>query len=247
MSLYEELDSRDILTRLEPLFKKGRLRINSSTCKIEYDKFLPWKTPWVYHNHHPETNCLFWNEFLFDHFKKDMGNPPSGCQSCWKVVVKMNTVEQLITMKDWQKNEEGSCKCGIEVRSYVHGLYGAYFYSRSQEEGLRTLARIREYVYGEFGDDIPVYLKRGCTEMEDAFPNSHLWEVTPQVEHWESLINFWIPYDNIKVRQVPFVEDYVVKKWIVFAYTHGDETYTKYTDGKLLFPPCVTYEDEENG
>jgi len=238
MRLYQELDKSDLISRLMPLLKSGYLYLNKDTGKLTSDDRLAYETPWVYTNTHTVgMDCRVWRQYLFDKMKGDMGCPPSGCQTCWKVVVRPKNLTMLMELKDYQKETQLVSKCGIEVREYTPALYGGYFYNRSYQEGLDKLDRVRK--------DLPEYnaiLKRGCTEMEMSFPNSSSWEVTEQSLHWENLVSKWLDSEISSGCQNEIMEAYIVKKWIKYACTNNDDTYLNYTGGELIYPPPVTYE-----
>ena len=97
-SLYEQLNSTNIISRLTSSIKSGDLSINNETGKLDPSYTQVIDAPWIYKNISKSTQevpCGINHQILFKQFKSDMGNPPSNCQSCWKVVVKPNRITEL--------------------------------------------------------------------------------------------------------------------------------------------------------
>ena len=131
-------------------------------------------------------------------------------------------------------------KCGIEERPIVHGLYGGYFYNDSLEEGLECYEKVCDAV------DMPISLKRGCTEFELACGNSRTWEVTDSQLGFEDMVDRCVvKYPEDHARQSFHAIQGVHRSWIEWAYAHGDKTYLEYTDGWPLYTPPATYHSEE--
>jgi len=248
-SYYEMLDRGNIISRLSSPIIKGNLVVNNETGLIDPVYTQTIDSPWIFSNidlSKRDISCGICNNVLFRHFQKDMGNPPSECQSCWKVVASPNTVIQLFDLQAFQQEFGHPSKCGTELRDYVPRLYGGYFYNRSQEEGLDCLELVRKSV----PRDIKVILKRGCTEMEQSFGHSHKWQVTEDVKHWEETV---LPHINLTMppaSQPEYIKTHIKQRWIKYASSNGDLTYLELTGGKELSPLSVTYEHpkgEQNG
>jgi hypothetical protein len=137
-------------------------------------------------------------------------------------------------------------KCGIEKRSYTplsKYRYGGYIYNRSYDEGIENLKRLREVLKNSKPlSDVECYLKRACTEMEMAFPNSHEWKITQEQHAIEDMLDWLLVYDI----QASMVSQHILDKihmgWVEWAAENGDETYLEYTDGNSLYPGVVKYE-----
>jgi hypothetical protein len=184
-------------------------------------------------------------DVLFKHMDVDW--VPSDCQGCWKVVVRPPTLLALFALEHLQKRLDRPSKCGIEVRESVHGLYGGYFYNLSLEDGRECYAAVRAAVDADelLGPDVPVLLKRGCTEYELEAGPSDEWKVTPDQERAEAEIKRLFVSDHNFSAQPDHLVTRVHRKWIEFAYAAGDETYKHFTNGEPLFPPYVTYHEPE--
>ena len=206
-------------------------------------------TPWHYVNPSAE-DCLLHMNIIFGVMSHVAKNQfvPIHCLGCWKVVVRPKTLKQLFALENLQKELNLPSKCGIEVRNYVPALYGGYFYNRSLEEGRACYKKVREAVTENenLGEDIQVYLKRACTEMERKFGETDKWEeATEEQKEIEKIIFSLIAYDPIGQKQPSHFMAHLHKSWIEWAFTHGDETYKEYTNGLPIEPAAVTYHEED--
>jgi len=250
ISLYEWLVGRDIYYWLEPLIDSGAWIVRDDGRLRAKHRQFAIDTPWVHHGH-AGFDCYTWSSIMFNIVSLSMkklftdGRPfvPSGCQNCYKVVVKPKTLIQLFALDDLQGKLGIPSKCGVEQRNTVHGLYGGYFYNSGLQNGEQCYLTVREAVDNDkwLGKDVPVILKRGCTEMEHAVGPSDKWEISETQQIIEELINKWVVRDLRDADQPEPLVWHVKRKWIEFAYEHGDETYLHVTGGKPIFPAYVTY------
>jgi hypothetical protein len=244
-SYLEECKSRDVISLVRPLLSQAGYKLRDADGKVYAETFLAWDTPWHHIHHSDGLDCHIWHKILFDFVFATLGEKwvPIGCHACWKVVIRMKTLKQLFALMNLQKRMGRPSKCGIEVRETVNGLYGGYFYNHSLEEGLECYEAVRAEIDAdpELGPDIPVILKRACTEFELLCGPSDQWSVSPEQVEIEDLINKTFVRD-IKHRGQP---DHAVanvhRKWINWAYANGDQTYLEYTNEVPLYPPVVTY------
>jgi hypothetical protein len=245
-SFYDWMVAHDILQHLRPLWEQGGFRLREDG-KLVADPKTAIEGPWHYIKHRWEFDCYTWHHVIFEHLSKPMviGHKfvPAQCQECFKVVVRPQTLRQLFALEKLQKEMDRPCKCGIEVRDTVHGLYGGYFYNKGLAEGLERYQEVRKAVddYILLGPDVPVFLKRGCTEFELACGPSDQWQTTPEQLKIEDMVNRYLSKDDMVRTQPDHVIWHLHRKWIEWAYAHGDSTYAEFTDGKPLYPPVVTY------
>ena len=240
---YYEAGQRDLISQLAAGFKKGTFYVRPDH-KIGMRTGIMWDTPWLFRGDKPPTdrNCVLFHGVILPYFNFI----PAKCQECWKVVARPRTVKELFEISELQKESDRGSKAGIEKRHSVGGNYGAYWYNDSIEEGEECRQFVIELVK-RINPDIPVFLKRGCTEFEHKFGQSIDWKVTEESEKKEKLIT-----DNLVIEDDPsdgqpwFVKDNVRRKWVEFAYERGDETYLGFTGGKHLYPKYVTYESKED-
>ena len=222
----------DIIEPIRPLLEKGVYRFSSSG-KIEADFRMQAETPWVHIRQDSVRKCSLWHQVWFNYYNII----PAGCQKCWKVVVRPRTLKELFEVHDLLERLDMPSKCGIEKRYSVHGLYGAYLYNDSKEEGLSCLENIRELL----PDGVSAFLKRGCTEFEHKFGDSRQWNVTPEQlaleRRLEDLFIDAIP----RHKQSDELKRHIMANWVRFAFANGDTTAKDYTD-EPLYPDYVTFE-----
>jgi hypothetical protein len=221
---------------------------------MEDSKFIPrfasvgWDAPWVYVQSDPCSRCDLYHRVFYnvlDHIH-------SFCRSCWKVVVRPQNLIQLFDLYELQKTMGVPCKCGMELRSTVEGLYGGYFYTRSKEEGLERYKEVRELVDEYLGKDVPVILKRYCTEFElggqsgvkGQGPSNLILEVTDEEKKMEEYIESHFPQIGLNNPQPKHLIASVMKRWIHHAFEHGDMTYKEFTNGEKLTKDYVFYHNE---
>lgn len=215
--------------------------------EIEALKTTKWEGVWIYTNPDRERFCNRYQSTV-----EHMNYIPPKCMACWKVVVRPKTLLQLFMLYDLQvKMIEGEpgcfCKCGVEVREWVFGNYGGYFYTNSKEEGLARYKQVRELVDEQISPDIDIVLKRSCTEFEQKYGPSDEWdkmfdpETHPIIAGWEKLIEENVVATKTDAKQPEIVRKHIMNYWVDFAYDRGDPTVIKLNDGKPLYPTLVTY------
>lgn len=248
--LYDWLVANDIFEWVKPLIERAGWRWREADGKIHAQlKPSVIETPWHHVKSDYRLKCGMWHQIMFDLVGAALPNGqkfvPSKCQSCYKVVVRPKTLTQLFALKDLQENMNCPCKCGIERRDTVHGLYGGYFYNVGLKEGLDKYQMVKDAVLNNkyLGEEIAdnVILKRGCTEYEHACGDSDKWEVTDAQLHVEGLLERWLITDDTEVVQPIKLIHHVHRRWIEWAYACGDQTYALFTGGKPLYPAYKTY------
>lgn len=245
MNVYEWLKGHDVLEWLRPLWENSAWIMDNNGKLVQNKTTYPIDSPWVYHGDTSQYKCFLWSRIMFHTVSVRMpqlfadGKPfvPIGCQNCYKVVVKPRTVVELFGLDELQGSLDRPCKCGIEVRESVHGLYGGYFYNTGLKAGKQCYEKIRSKVK----TDIPVILKRGCTEMEHTVGPSDQWKITDEQIAIEKLIEETVICPPERSVQPESVVHHVKLRWINFAYQNGDSSYLELSNGKPIAPDYVTY------
>jgi hypothetical protein len=163
---------------------------------------------------------------------------------------------ELLDVYEIQKEMDVPCKLGCEPRENTIGLYGAYWYTRSLEEGLERYEQVRALISERISPDVKVILKRYCTEYEIGSPedkanwgaSDQVGDVTPEERDMEEYIMSHFPETNFNGPQPDHVIASTIQGWIKWAYQHGDLTWMELTHDPLL-PSVVTYHEQvkENG
>ena len=142
----------------------------------------------------------------------------SVCMDCYKVSIVPQTLEHVHKIADWQNGEVlewgWASKVGMEKRSYTFRPWGAYFYCRGLEQGRERYKIVRKWVDENLGEDVEVYLKRGCTEFETSMGPSDKWKMIPgqralEIEGREKIFNMpaW------RGAQAPAIQHWIYNAW----------------------------------
>ncbi len=242
LGIYSELDSKDIIDRLLPALSRGAYIVKlNGMIESRFSESSQFQSPWLHQKHSENLKCNLWHFMMFNHYGWFV---PSQCQECWKVVVGPRSLSELWKLKDLQHTLDIPSKCGIEVREYTAKLYGGYFYNKGLYNGRACYKVVREAVNDAISPDVPVLLKRACTEFEMAFPQSSTWQITDEQMAIEETLTDRIKESSNPVGQPDIVRTHIKRAWIHWAYFCADPTYKEFTDGKPLYPPYETYHDK---
>ncbi len=199
-------------------------------------------SPWVLENPGPEP-CIWCGKVLMELF----GLLPSPALDCYKIVVRPRTVIELMALQKLQAKGKLSGKCGYESRPEVGANYGGYFYTRSLEEGQKVKEIVRGIVSDAIDPEVPVFLKRGCTELERPIPKgygpSDKWQLQPGQEVFEKKLEsiFDDSFRKTGATQPEDLKREIIESWLYFAHDRADFSYLEFTNGKYLYPQFVTY------
>jgi hypothetical protein len=251
MPYYQQCIQNDPVELLEAMWASGhwrwRIKDGKTTLYYPFEQQIQPHSPWRYFG--TNADCFLYSDVLFETVSKKIpkGFVPEYCHNCYKVVVAPRTVKELFALEQLMTKCGANgipCKCGIEIRTYVTRLYGGYFYTRSKNEGRERWALVRGLVdqHPGLGPDIPVILKRACTEMERKHGPSNEWlPPTKAQQKLEAMILEIVEFEPYIVEQTqPFV-NHLHRKWLEWAFQNGDETYLEYTGGNPIKGGPVTY------
>ena len=227
-----------VIDKLQPLFAANKFVIELDG-KVKPMKKLTLDLPWVFIRGRDFGDCYLYREVFFDVF----GIVPAFCQYfCWKTIIKPRTVVELFKLYEVLRRLNYPGKCGIEVRPHVKGSYGGYVYNNGKEEGLSRQPFIRKAVDEDISPDIPIYLKRGCTEFEHAIPTSK-WQVSPDQNAVEQILMAIFQPESVPVYQPQWIVNHVKRSWIYQAWNVGDETFKELLPEEdwELFPKTIDY------
>ena len=205
--------------------------------------------PWVMVNNDGTRECEFYKDV-----DRIYNFIPPPCLCCWKVVVMPRTVRELfqllkIELEMVAENPYCFCKCGIEKREEVERLYGGYFYCNDLQQGLIRLSQVKERVHAEISPDVPVILKRACTEYERKYGPSDKWDQlrNPSNEAtWQSLLKVFKTTKQF-AKQPTLIQKHIQLTWVAFAAMNGDKSVKELNGGKSLYPGYVTYDWPKTG
>lgn len=257
--LYLEAEKRDFIGKF--LLQSQGWFLRQADCKIDSTQRMHPDPPWIYVKPSPAQNCTFWHRILFDViFAKQ--KVPIQCQSCWKIVLQPKTLSELLAVYIMQQKLDMPSKCGTEgARANTEKLYGAYWYTKSLEQGQETYEAVKaELAKGltyeanilgvpikeKFEDDVldRLILKRGCTEYEQHVGPSDKWTYDEAQEEIEMLARDTFVQDTIVFKQSEHMIAHIMMSWIHDACMWGDQSYRKYTNGNKLFAELLTYHNK---
>jgi len=250
---YEDLINVDLI-------EGATEKLRSGVAQIEGDKIVfryhPQKgdVPWLFKKVSMERDCIKWHEIYFNLY----GLLPRGCMNCWKIVCRPKSLDELFELSKLQDRQVAkggiACKCGVDVRATetYKGIYLGFWYCPLGDlNGAKELyVKVKRDVRGALALDTPVILKRGCTEMENRFGPSHLWEYTEARRNLETLLDSAIVAEYDVEPQSLLTQTRTTSFWISYAHRmvgSTDKTVRKYIRN---FPmsmgsiPTSTYHDK---
>ena len=240
--LWRQLNATNIVPKMKSggLFDPGRY-IDIEDKKLHKFPAIDIESPWIYTNPNPDLYCMEYRA-IFNGF----GFIATPCLDCWKIVVQPNTFNQLMLLLELeeqiaQEHPKYWCKCGVEERPFVPRHYGGYFYTRSHDEGQERKQFVKQAVKEHISPKINVTLKRYCTEFELRLGPSNLYRQPEGAKELES--EFWenVYIKSGAIKQPRYVREYVISKWMLFAWDRADATVMKYNNDQPLFEPSVIY------
>lgn len=249
-----DLVAEDLIAKFSPVLGT-QYYIRDSDRKITCDVRVEIDTPWIHVRTNPLHYCKLWHDIF-----NCLGFIPTPCLNCWKVVVKLRTVEQAMELLQLMKEDlTGSCKIGMERRKYSRGHFGAYFYNDSIGEGRNKYLEIYRAMEGngilaalledvdKAGKTTRIILKRYCTEFELSLGPSDQYRPPPSAAEWERKIDERFDMPQMGMSQPKDLQDHILREWIEFAWDRDDPTVWKYNKGGPMYTPPVTYHGRKPG
>jgi len=245
-SLWEDLSKWDLIDRMKPLLQKGAYYYDPESCKIKKHEVIAVNIPWIFIRRPKWMNCGVWHQVYFQCLKAIH----SQCLECYKVVATPRTVRELFDLYELMQQMDFPSKCGVDMRPYTKALYGAYFYTKTLEDGERLYTIVREQISENISPDLPVILKRACTEFEMLRGDSANYEQTEDEKKWEEIVKANVDIPDWDGYQPDIVINHIKRLWIAWAYKSNDMTALEFNDGNDLVVPLRTHHkegDTQNG
>jgi len=236
MGLYEFVSRNDLIEPVADEIARGILRYDDDgKLRMRHiNKQLP-DNFWSHAAVDTERRCTVWLKYYFLRY----GIISRNCFNCWKTVCRPKTITQLFAIEELQKEiyeKHGyPGKCGLETRGYgkYKGPYASFWYNPLEGglvEARRRTRVIERLIHEEIGPDIPVILKRACTEMEEkAGPSNHWVYPEDQHEYEDKLDDFFglityeaVPQELMKIHRH--------KKWLEHGFENQDPDVANYVD-----------------
>jgi hypothetical protein len=222
---------------VKKLFQNG---MKNSTKKIDLQsefitQVFRGKTPHI--KNQPPGGCER-HMLLFENFKLI----PKNCFGCYKVQVEPKTVVELfklmIVFNALNLKKDNRRKCMVEGRDNVTGTYKGLVYCDGYEEAEDVFEELKKVVLKDVSEDIPIFLKRGCSEYSLEYPEYGKIDSNQPMEYKEE----WKIYEDLADEKlvvneaIPSLEEYdqqgysdddyqVMLLWLHYAATIGDDSY----------------------
>lgn len=168
---------------------------------------------------------------------------PWGCRNCYKVQVKPRTLRQLHAVLRIARPLGLTFKCGTTLTvPHMAGPYAALFYTDTLARAKEVFHQVRRAVddHEALGNEVPMGIKRGCTEYELACGPSDCFDFPPERAELEAqLLARLRPLRKADTRKA---ELWTLLRWNHVAFRIGDETYHDLTGGRRLYPEPVLYD-----
>ena len=202
-------------------------------------RHAPQSGLWLSRGHMPA--CAFLNRFVFQAAYAQAA-VPKGCEACYKVKVLPRTLRELVALYELAEQVECPSKCGLDFYNHhSQNVYAGYFYLESLEEARRTFRTIRTLADDnpKLGSDVPIAIKRGCSNYEAACGPSDKYTFRPELQDIEAYLKGRF---RLKKTAALTTAGTIYGTWVPFAYQIGDNTYLDFTNGKPLYPKPLTYD-----
>jgi hypothetical protein len=240
----KNLDIPDIFTGIERMRVSGQAGYGLKNISLQVVRGMPlhlWKDA-------PPAGCSR-HMAIFMTF----GAIPKYCFDCYKLLIEPRTVMELFKLlKCFERIElpnDNTRKCMIEARKNISGSYKGLVYCRGLEDANEVCRLVKEAVADDISPDIPITLKRGCSEYAQAYPN--YGQVIPGKEAMEYK-NDWAFYEKFADENFIFGEPaaavneasdtpplwdlFAMQFWLKYAAAVGDKSYLAITGGKAIQP-----------
>lgn len=182
---------------------------------------------------------------------------PEYCFDCYKVLIMPRTVMELFKLlmvfDGLVLPGNNTRKCMVERRPDCAGSYKGFIYCRSLKEGKEVRKILREIVAVEISPDVPVTLKRGCSEFARTYPQyaqiklgtaimpfPPSWKVHEEFVDKNYALMQNVDDDSLNTNTeinaaYPLSEIFALHYWLQYAATIGDISYLKIA-GRVVPP-----------
>ena len=173
------------------------------------------------------------------------------CFDCYKILIEPRNIAELfkllLVFERIPFARNNSRKCMIDERPYSKSSYKGFVYCRGIDEANELLDTVKHAVSENISSDIPVTIKRGCTEYGIKYPEYADLKSTKQFNYrkeWELYEEFVDKYyvfegnvdclDENGLGTDPLRELPAFQFWLRYAATKGDRSYMILTGGKKI-------------
>jgi len=236
----------------------GLVHINPDTGLIELTAnahSMAYDANWLFFGHNTASrDCFLWHSIMFncfDHFV------PYFCRMrCYKVVFKARSFIEAMRFREVMLSAPHlnselvpiQGKVGKDERNYSDGAFNGFIYADGLEDALTKYKLVRKLVdnHMEDGKNIPIIIKRTCTEFEQHHGATDLpyWqEFTEEDRQFQTLIeDMYVGIKHSSV-QPDWLQNKIISDLTEWANMIGDKTWIDYFGcDDYLTMKAVTYE-----
>ena len=167
---------------------------------------------------------------------------PKYCFSCYKIQIEPKNIIDLFKLYiffDHLNLENNNIrKCIIELRPKVSGTYKGLIYCNGLDEVKIIFYKISSLVKKSFVYDLPIFMKRGCTEFSIPYPKFK--EIDESVKYNDNWLKFEKEIDQKKnsteekkssentLTGTSVSDVLTMRNWLAYAKKIGDESYKQF-------------------
>lgn len=239
---------------------RGVLRINPDTGLIDTSPAAHaafFDGNWLFFGHNTALrDCFTWHSVMFDCFDSFV---PEFCRlRCYKVVVKTRNFFEAMRFRDTMLAAPRLCGCltplmgktGVDEREYTDGHFNGFIYCDGLNDAREKWKIVRQLLdaHVEDGANIPVIIKRTCTEFERKHgpTDGAFWQsMSDEDLQFQRLLEDI--YKGMKASSVQpdWMQNKVIARMVKWANTFSDKSWTRYFGcDDFLTMHAVTYHDD---
>ena len=179
---------------------------------------------------------------------------PKYCFSCYKIQIEPKNIIDLFKLYiffDHLELENNNIrKCIIESRPKVPGTYKGLIYCTGVEELKNIFYKVSLLIKKSFGYDLPIFMKRGCTEFSIPYPKfKEIDESMKYDDDWLKFENKIDKKNNDKEKKssentlsgTSISDVLIMRNWLFFAKKINDNSYRKFN----IEIPDINYFDKK--
>ena len=170
------------------------------------------------------------------------------CFDCYKIEIQPQTVIDLFKLsmlfKGFSFPKNNARKCFLRPRQDIPSHYSGLIYFKGTHEAKSVFRDIGPMLKEYLGKDIPVFIKRGCSEYAKAYPEyakldddfepklqiNDEWKNIEERFNKEGLANQFQPVPKEPYPDGFSFNDFLsMRTWLSYAKTIGDESYKNVT------------------
>ena len=177
---------------------------------------------------------------------------PKFCFGCYKVQVEpgniLDLIKLLIVFDKIKLVQNNIRKCMIELRPEISGFYKGLIYCSSLEEANQIANYIKILIKDNIGSEMPIIVKRGCSEYSIAFPdykeiNSSGGQLMKYNENWKLIEEDYDLLNSLKSTRVitptlpglNLQDILIIRNWIDYAKGIGDSSVHLLKENEIFF------------